>query len=93
LNFIEWNDTKIGVISSGICYSYAKEVFGNSVSYLKLGFTHPLPTEKIKAFCSKVDKIYVIEENDPIIEEKVKMLGFNCYGKMYSQLMEKCFLK
>lgn len=81
LNFIEWNDTKIGVISSGICYSYAKEVFGNSVSYLKLGFTHPLPTEKIKAFCSKVEKIYVIEENDPIIEEMVKMLGFNCYGK------------
>lgn len=81
LNRIEWNDTKVGVIVSGICYNYAKEVFGDSVSYLKLGFTQPLPTEKISEFCSKVDKVYVIEENDPYIEEKVKELGFKCHGK------------
>lgn len=81
LNYIEWNDTKIGVIVSGICYSYAKEVFGNTVSYLKLGFTQPLSTEKIKKFCSKVEKVYVIEENDPYIEEQVKLLGFECFGK------------
>ncbi|MGD9567716.1 MAG: indolepyruvate ferredoxin oxidoreductase subunit alpha [Sedimentibacter sp.] len=81
LNFIEWNDTKVGVITSGICYSYAKEVFGNTVSYLKIGFSQPLPTEKIKEFCSKVEKVYVIEENDPYIEEQVKILGFKCLGK------------
>lgn len=81
LNFIEWNDTSVGVITSGVCYSYAKEVFGDSASYLKIGFSQPLPTEKIKEFCSKVDKVYVIEENDPYIEEQVKVLGFNCYGK------------
>ncbi len=80
LNFIEWNDTKVGVITSGVCYSYAKEVFGDSVSYLKLGFTQPLPAEKIKEFCSKVKKVYVIEENDPYIEEQVKVLGFDCLG-------------
>jgi len=62
LNFIEWNDKKIGVISSGISYQYAKEVFGNTVSYLKLGFTHPLPMEKIKAFAREVETVYVIEE-------------------------------
>lgn len=81
LNYIEWNDRKIGVISSGMCYHYAKEVFGNSVSYLKLGFTYPMPDEKIKEFASQVDKIYIIEENDPIIEDRVKILGFECYGK------------
>jgi indolepyruvate ferredoxin oxidoreductase alpha subunit len=81
LNFIEWNDTKVGVIASGACYSFAKEVFGDSVSYLKLGYTNPLPTEKIKEFCSKVEKVYVIEENDPYIEEQVRILGFDCYGK------------
>lgn len=81
LNFFEWNDTKVGVISSGVCYSYAKEVFGDSVSYLKIGFSQPLPTEKIKEFCSKVEKVYVIEENDPYIEEQVKILGFDCLGK------------
>lgn len=80
LNFIEWNDTEVGVITSGVCYSYAKEVFGDSVSYLKLGFTQPLPAEKIKEFCSKVKKVYVIEENDPYIEEQVKVLGFDCLG-------------
>lgn len=81
LNFIEWNDKSVGVIASGISCSYAKEVFGNTVSYLKLGFTWPLPTEKIKEFCSQVEKVYVIEENDPYIEEQVKMLGFSCLGK------------
>lgn len=81
LNFIEWNDTKVGVITSGVCYNYAKEVFGDSVSYLKIGFSQPLPTEKIKEFCTKVEKVYIIEENDPYIEEQVKVLGFNCYGK------------
>lgn len=81
LNRIEWNDTKVGVIASGACYAYAKEVFGDSVSYLKLGFTNPLPVEKIREFGSAVSRIYVIEENDPYIEEQVKMLGFKCLGK------------
>lgn len=81
LNRIEWNDTKVGVIASGGCYAYAKEVFGDSVSYLKLGFTNPLPVEKIREFGSAVARIYVIEENDPYIEEQVKMLGFKCFGK------------
>ena len=81
LNYIEWNDTKIGVIASGISFSYAKEVFGDSASYLKLGFTNPLPDQKIKEFAEKIDKLYVIEENDPYIEERVKLLGFNCLGK------------
>jgi indolepyruvate ferredoxin oxidoreductase alpha subunit len=80
-NRIEWNDTKVGVIASGMCYCYAKEVFGDTASYLKLGFTNPMPTEIIKEFASKVEKLYVIEENDPFIEEVVRILGFDCYGK------------
>lgn len=81
LNYIEWNDKRVGVISSGMCYYYAKAVFGDTVSYLKLGFTYPMPDEKIKEFASHVDKIYIIEENDPIIENRVKTLGFECFGK------------
>lgn len=81
LNFTEYNNSKIGIVTSGICYRYAKEVFGDKASYLKLGFTNPLPSEAIKDFCSKFDKIYVIEENDPYIEEKVRMLGIDCFGK------------
>lgn len=81
LNYIEWNDTKVGVIASGAAFSFAKEVFGSKASYLKLGFTNPLPTEKIKEFASKVDKLYIVEENDPYIEEQVRRLGFDCFGK------------
>ena len=81
LNYIELNDTKIGVVSSGCCYRFAKEVFGDNASYLKLGFTNPLPRVMISEFASKVDKIYVIEENDPIIENELKMLGIECFGK------------
>ena len=80
LNFIEWNDKKIGIITSGACFNFAKEVFGETASYLKLGFTNPLPTEKIKEFANGVDKLYIIEENDPYIEEQVKVLGFECQG-------------
>lgn len=81
LNSIELNDTKVGVIASGMCINFAKEVFGKDASYLKLGFTFPMPDEKIKEFASKVEKIYVIEENDEFIEEHVKALGVNCHGK------------
>lgn len=81
LNSIELNDTKVGVIASGMCINFAKEVFGKDASYLKLGFTFPMPDEKIKEFASKIEKIYVIEENDEFIEEHVKALGINCHGK------------
>lgn len=81
LNYIELNDTKIGVVASGCCYRFSKEVFGDNASYLKLGFTNPMPKEKMKEFASKIDKIYVIEENDPIIENELKMLGIECFGK------------
>lgn len=81
LNFIELHDTKIGVVASGCCYRFAKEVFGDNASYLKLGFTNPYPKALMKEFASKVDKIYVIEENDAIIELELKALGIKCSGK------------
>ena len=80
-NYMEINNSKVGVIVSGMCFNFAKEVFKENVSYLKLGFTFPMPDEKIKEFSSKVDKIYIIEENDGFIEEHVKSLSIECYGK------------
>ena len=81
LNFFEWNDKKVGIITSGISYQYAKEVFGDKVSYLKLGLTFPLPKKMIAEFAEQVDTLYVIEENEPYIEETVKIMGFDCIGK------------
>jgi len=80
LNYIE-KGGKIGVVASGVCYHYAKEVFGDSATYLKLGFTNPLPTELLKEFYGLVDKVYVIEENDPYLETWIKASGFECHGK------------
>jgi len=81
LNFIEWNDKKVGIVTSGVAYQYAKEVFGDSASYLKLGFTNPLPIDKIKSFSKEVDTLYVIEELEPFMEEQIKAAGIECIGK------------
>ncbi|MBZ4645763.1 MAG: indolepyruvate ferredoxin oxidoreductase, alpha subunit [Clostridia bacterium] len=80
LNKIEWGDKKIGVITSGIAYQYAREALGN-VSYLKLGMVYPLPEKLIADFVSQVDQVYVIEELDPIFEEHCKKLGCKVIGK------------
>jgi len=80
-NRIEMHEPAIGIVCSGDCYLYAREVFGDGASYLKLGFTNPLPDDLIREFASKVEKIYIIEENDPYIEDHVRALGIPCDGK------------
>ena len=81
LNFEEINDTKIGIITSGVSYNYCKEVFGDKASYLKLGFTYPLPMKKIRAFADKVDELYVVEELDPFMEDQIQKAGIACHGR------------
>jgi len=79
-NRIEAGDTKIGIISSGISYCHAREIFPNA-SYLKLGLTFPIPTGLIKKFAESVENLIVIEENEPFIETAVRALGIKCIGK------------
>src|SRR6056297_2673228 len=82
LNFILLNkDAKIGVITSAISSQYAQEVFSDSASYLKLGFTYPIPKQKIIDFSANYDTLYVIEENDPYLETQIKALGIKVLGK------------
>ena len=81
INRPEYNGDKIGVVTSGIAYQSAREVFGDDASYLKLGMTFPMPGDLLKEFASKVDKVYVIEEMDPYIENNLKMAGIECIGK------------
>lgn len=80
INKVEYNDTKIGVITSGIPYQYVKEVLPEA-SVLKLGLVHPLPKNLIKEFASKIDKLYIVEELEPVIEEQIKAMGIECIGK------------
>jgi indolepyruvate ferredoxin oxidoreductase alpha subunit len=79
-NRIEWGDRKVGIITSGVAYQYAKEAMPEA-SVLKLGMVHPLPQGMIRTFASGVEKLYVIEELDPFIEEQVRALGFKVIGK------------
>ncbi|MBO4457589.1 MAG: indolepyruvate ferredoxin oxidoreductase subunit alpha [Butyrivibrio sp.] len=81
INRVEMGDTKIGIITCSTSYQYVKEVFGDSVSVLKIGMTNPLPCDLIKDFAAKVDKLFVVEELDPIIENHVKSLGIEVTGK------------
>jgi len=80
LNKIEWRDTKIGIITSGVVHTYVRDVFPNA-SILKLGMINPIPKKLIKDFALKVDKLIIIEELDPVLEEQIKALGIAVHGK------------
>jgi indolepyruvate ferredoxin oxidoreductase alpha subunit len=78
-NRMEINDPMIGIISAGISYQYAKEVFPN-YSYLKLGMVWPLPKNLIGEFFKRVKKVYIVEELDPFLEENIRVMGFKPKG-------------
>lgn len=80
INRVEFNDKKIGVITSGIPYQYVKEALPE-VSVLKLGIVNPLPRKLIEEFATSVDDLYIVEELDPVIEEQVKSWGIKVVGK------------
>ncbi len=80
INTVTYNDTSIGIITQGIEYQYVMEVLPNA-SVLKLGLVNPLPRKLIEEFASKVDKLYIVEELEPVIEEQVKSWGIECIGK------------
>ena len=80
-NRVEMGGTSMGVITSSTSYQYVKEVFGDSVSVLKLGMVNPLPVKLILDFASKVDKLVVVEELDSIIEDHCRKLGLKVWGK------------
>jgi indolepyruvate ferredoxin oxidoreductase alpha subunit len=80
LNYINWADKEIGIITSGISYQYVREVLPNA-SVLKLGFTNPLPEKMIREFAAQVSKLYVVEELEPFIEMQVKAMGIPVIGK------------
>ncbi len=82
INIVEFNgEGKVGIISSGVAYQYAKEVFENNASYIKLGCTFPVPIEKIRKFASQVSELYIVEELEPFLEEQLLAAGIKCIGK------------
>lgn len=80
-NRVEMGETRLGIITSSTSYQYVKEVFGDQASILKLGMIYPLPEKLILDFAAKVDKLAIVEELDPIIEDHCKKLGLAVTGK------------
>ncbi|MDR0914140.1 MAG: indolepyruvate ferredoxin oxidoreductase subunit alpha [Oscillospiraceae bacterium] len=82
INFEELNpQAELGIITSGTCYQYVKEVFGDSVNVFKLGMVNPLPVKRLQAFATKVKRLVVVEELDPIIETHCRNIGLTVEGK------------
>jgi indolepyruvate ferredoxin oxidoreductase alpha subunit len=79
-NRVEWGDRDLGIVTCGVAYQYAREVFPHA-SILRLGMTYPLPSGLIHDFAAQVDRLVVVEELDPFLEEEIKLLGLPCEGK------------
>ena len=82
LNRIEPGDRKLGIITGGVAYQYAREVFPKA-SFLKLATTYPLPPNLIRQFAAQVEKLIVIEELDPFLQESIRAMGIEISGKEF----------
>ncbi len=80
LNYIEPGSSKLGIVSAGVSYHYAREVFPDA-TFLKLCMVYPLPEKLIREFADQVEKIVVVEELDPFLEEHLKLMGIEVHGK------------
>jgi indolepyruvate ferredoxin oxidoreductase alpha subunit len=80
LNQVEMGDKSLGIVAGGVAYQYAREVFPEA-SFLKLGMTYPLPEQMIRGFSAQVDRLIVVEELDPFIENEIKLMGVEVEGK------------
>jgi indolepyruvate ferredoxin oxidoreductase alpha subunit len=84
-NRVEWGDAptggeRLGFVTCGVAFQYVKEVFP-SASVLRLGMTYPLPRGLVEEFAAQVDRLIVVEELDPFLEEEIKLMGIACEGK------------
>lgn len=88
LNRIEEGKNTIGIITSGISYNYAKEIFKDAW-FLKLGMPFPFPEKLFLEFSKNVKELIVIEENEPFIEEEIKIIGYKVEGKKYLPICDE----
>jgi len=82
LNQVIWNGRDLGIVTSGVAYQYAREVFPDA-SFLKLGMTYPLPRNLLREFASKIKRLIVVEELDPFLQENLQAMGIEVTGKEF----------
>ena len=80
INRAEYRDASVGFVASGIAYQYVREACPEA-SVLKLGMVHPLPRKLIEEFASKVERLIIFEELEPVFEEQIRSWGISCEGK------------
>jgi indolepyruvate ferredoxin oxidoreductase alpha subunit len=85
-NQITWGKRDLGIVTSGVAYQYAREVFPEA-SFLKLGMTWPLPKKLIKKFADGVKRLIVIEELDAFLQENIQAMGIKVTGKEFIPLV------
>ncbi len=78
----EMRSSSVGVVTSGISYQYVRDVLPDA-SVFKLGLTFPLPKERLKSFAAKVDRLFVVEELEPYLEEALTLFGIAAQGKEF----------
>jgi indolepyruvate ferredoxin oxidoreductase alpha subunit len=79
-NRVEWGARELGIVTCGVAYQYAREVFPEA-SILRLGMTYPIPAGMVRHFASAVDRLVVVEELDPFLEEEIRLLDVEVEGK------------
>lgn len=82
INRWETGEASFGVITAGTCYPYVREVLPKA-SVLKLGASWPLPADLLRRYCASVERVFVVEELEPVIERELRALGINAEGKQF----------
>jgi indolepyruvate ferredoxin oxidoreductase alpha subunit len=79
-NRMEWRERQLGIVTCGVAYQYAREVFPEA-SILRLGMTYPIPAQMVRDLAAQVERLVVVEELDPFLEEEIRLLGIEVQGK------------
>lgn len=80
INRLEHRSDEVLIITSGLMYHNLRSV-SDEISVYKLGLVYPLPIDYIKQLAEKYQRIIVLEEMMPFIEDELKIHGIACEGK------------
>ena len=82
INKLEKGKTDFGIVTSSMAYNYVKELIPDA-NIFKVGFSYPMPVDKIREFAKDLNRVIVVEELEPFMEEELKIAGIEAEGKKY----------
>ncbi len=73
--YIDGENKKLGIIACGIGYNYLMENCGEKCEYPVVKISqYPLPTKMIARLMDECEKVMVVEEGQPFVEEQLRGL-------------------